>query len=32
MKLLNLRQKKAHMMEIQINGGTIAEKVSRVFT
>jgi len=24
---LNLRQKKAHLMEIQINGGTIADKV-----
>jgi len=24
---LNLRQKKAHMMEVQINGGTIPEKV-----
>jgi len=28
MKLLNLRQKKSHIMEIQINGGTIAEKVA----
>ncbi|KAG8433321.1 hypothetical protein GDO86_017560, partial [Hymenochirus boettgeri] len=27
MKLLPMRQKKAHVMEIQINGGTIAEKV-----
>jgi large subunit ribosomal protein L3e len=27
MNLLNLRQKKAHVMEIQVNGGTIAEKV-----
>jgi len=27
MALLNLRQKKAHVMEIQVNGGTIAEKV-----
>ena len=27
MKLLRKRQKKAHIMEIQINGGTIAEKV-----
>jgi len=26
-KKLNLRQKKAHLMEIQVNGGTIAEKV-----
>mmetsp|Transcript_7362 Transcript_7362/g.22675 ORF Transcript_7362/g.22675 Transcript_7362/m.22675 type:complete len:387 (+) Transcript_7362:35-1195(+) len=26
-KKLKLRQKKAHMMEIQINGGTVAEKV-----
>ncbi|ENN73956.1 hypothetical protein D910_11467 [Dendroctonus ponderosae] len=28
MKLLKQRQKKAHIMEIQINGGTIAEKVA----
>ncbi|XP_018094789.2 60S ribosomal protein L3-like [Xenopus laevis] len=27
MKLLPLRQKKAHVMEIQLNGGTVAEKV-----
>jgi len=27
MKLLNLKQKKAHIMEVQLNGGTIAEKV-----
>ena len=27
MKLLRQRQKKAHIMEIQINGGTIDEKV-----
>ena len=27
MKLLKLRQKKAHIMEIQVNGGTIADKV-----
>ncbi|KAM4025966.1 ribosomal protein uL3-like [Anomaloglossus baeobatrachus] len=27
MKLLPLRQKKAHVMEIQLNGGTISEKV-----
>jgi len=27
LKLLNLRQQKAHLMEIQVNGGTIAEKV-----
>jgi large subunit ribosomal protein L3e len=26
MKLLKKRQKKAHIMEIQLNGGTIAEK------
>jgi len=26
-KKLNLRQKKAHLMEIQVNGGTISEKV-----
>jgi large subunit ribosomal protein L3e len=28
MKKLNLRQKKAHIMEIQINGGTIQEKIN----
>jgi large subunit ribosomal protein L3e len=27
-KLLNLRQKKAHLMEIQINGGSVADKVA----
>lgn len=27
MKLLKLRQKKAHVMEIQVNGGTVADKV-----
>ena len=27
MKLLKKRQKKAHVMEIQLNGGTIPEKV-----
>lgn len=27
-KKVNLRQKKAHVMEIQINGGTVAEKVA----
>ncbi|XP_063286535.1 ribosomal protein uL3-like [Pelobates fuscus] len=27
MKLLPLKQKKAHVMEIQLNGGTVAEKV-----
>nr|CAB3265721.1 60S ribosomal protein L3 [Phallusia mammillata] len=27
MKLLPLRQKKAHMMEIQVNGGSVSEKV-----
>lgn len=27
MRLLPLRQKKAHLMEIQLNGGTISEKV-----
>lgn len=27
MKLLNQRQKKAHIMEIQLNGGSIADKV-----
>lgn len=30
MKLLPLRQKKAHVMEIQLNGGTVAEKVDWV--
>lgn len=28
MKLLPFRQKKAHIMEIQLNGGTVAEKVA----
>ncbi len=27
-KLLRRRQKKAHIMEIQLNGGTVADKVS----
>jgi large subunit ribosomal protein L3e len=27
MKLMNQRQKKAHIMEIQVNGGTVKEKV-----
>jgi len=27
MDLIALRQKKAHIMEIQINGGTVADKV-----
>ena len=27
MKLLNLRQKKAHILEIQVNGGTVINKV-----
>lgn len=27
MKLLKKRQKKAHIMEIQVNGGTVADKV-----
>ncbi|CAI9561820.1 unnamed protein product [Staurois parvus] len=27
MKLLPMRQKKAHVMEIQLNGGTVVEKV-----
>jgi large subunit ribosomal protein L3e len=27
MKLMKKRQKKAHVMEIQLNGGTIAQKV-----
>lgn len=30
MKLLKQRQKKAHIMEIQLNGGTIADKVAWV--
>jgi large subunit ribosomal protein L3e len=30
MKLLKQRQKKAHIMEIQVNGGTIADKVEWV--
>ncbi|KAI1233631.1 hypothetical protein IHE44_0004069, partial [Lamprotornis superbus] len=30
MRLLPLRQKKAHIMEIQLNGGTVAEKVDWV--
>ncbi|KAM4703193.1 LOW QUALITY PROTEIN: large ribosomal subunit protein uL3-like [Rhinophrynus dorsalis] len=29
MRLLPLRQKKSHLMEIQVNGGTVAEKVDR---
>lgn len=28
MKLLKQRQKKAHIMEIQLNGGTVADKVA----
>lgn len=27
MRLLPLRQKKAHIMEVQLNGGTISDKV-----
>lgn len=27
MRLLPLRQKKSHMMEVQLNGGTISDKV-----
>lgn len=27
MRLLPLRQKKSHLMEVQLNGGTISEKV-----
>ncbi|XP_027817262.1 ribosomal protein uL3-like isoform X1 [Ovis aries] len=30
MKLLPFRQKKAHIMEVQLNGGTVAEKVAWV--
>lgn len=30
MKLLKQRQKKAHIMEIQLNGGTIADKLAWV--
>jgi len=26
-KKLNLRQKKAHLMEVQVNGGSVADKV-----
>jgi large subunit ribosomal protein L3e len=29
---LNLRQKKPHLMEIQVNGGTIAEKVDWAYS
>jgi large subunit ribosomal protein L3e len=29
--LLNLRQKKAHVMEIQVNGGSVAQKVDFAF-
>ena len=28
-KILRRRQKKAHIMEVQINGGSVAEKVCR---
>ena len=27
-KMKSLKQKKAHLMEIQVNGGTIADKVN----
>lgn len=27
MRLLPIRQKKSHLMEVQLNGGTIADKV-----
>lgn len=27
MRMLPLRQKKAHLMEVQVNGGTISDKV-----
>lgn len=30
MRLLPLKQKKAHIMEVQLNGGTVAEKVDWV--
>merc|ERR1712029_581473 len=30
-KLLRKRQKKAHIMEIQLNGGTVAEKVDYAY-
>jgi large subunit ribosomal protein L3e len=30
MKLLKKRQKKAHIMEIQVNGGSVADKVAWV--
>lgn len=28
MKLMRRRQKKAHIMEIQLNGGSVADKVN----
>ena len=31
-KILRRRQKKAHIMEIQVNGGTIAEKVNYILS
>jgi len=31
MNLLNLRQKKNHIMEIQVNGGTIEKKVDYAY-
>ena len=30
MDLIGLRQKKAHIMEVQINGGTISDKVVKL--
>ena len=30
MKLLKKRQKKAHIMEVQVNGGTVSQKVDWV--
>jgi len=32
MKMLKKRQKKAHIMEIQVNGGTIAQKVDWIYS
>ena len=30
-KILHRRQKKAHIMEVQINGGSVSEKVRKTF-
>ena len=29
-KIRSLKQKKAHLMEIQVNGGTVPEKVTEI--